>query len=131
MRAGAKIVALLGGVALTTGAVIVGLLRLGELVHGPACSCRSKAHTRTLQDDTAKRVKLGPRGLYYFEGENSLRLTAELASDKRGSFYIVYVWSPQAWPREMPEWCRHRRDEVLPEIKRLTADRRIEWVEED
>jgi len=76
-------------------------------------------------------VTLGPTGLRYFEGENSLRLTAEMASDRRGSYYIVYVWTAKAWVREMPEWCRYRREGILSEIKRLTADRRIDWVEED
>jgi len=81
--------------------------------------------------DAANRVKLSPAGLYYYEGDNSLRLTAELGSDAKGAFYFVYVWTAATWVREMPEWCRHRRDEVLAEIRRLTADRRIEWVEED
>jgi hypothetical protein len=82
-------------------------------------------------DDGARRVRLGPTGLWYFEGKNSLRLTVEMASDKRGAYYIVYVWTPKTWLREMPEWCRYRREDVLSEIKRLTADRRIKWVEED
>lgn len=81
--------------------------------------------------DVATRVKLSPAGLYYYEGNNSLRLTAELGSDSKGAFFYVYVWTPATWMREMPEWCRHRREEVLAEIRRLTADRRIKWVEED
>jgi len=124
-------VALLGGVALTAGAAMVGLLRLGQLLREPAWSCRGEADSGTLQDNNSKRVKIGPGGLYYFEGENSLRLTAELASDERGAFYIVYVRTPGTWVREMPDWCRYRREEILGEIKRLTSDRRIEWVEED
>jgi hypothetical protein len=130
MRTGTRTFALLGGVALTTGAAMVGLHRLGQLVHVPTCSCRGEAGIE-MRHDGSKRVKLGPTGLYYFEGENSLRLTVEMASDKRGAFYIVYVWTPATWAREMPEWCRYRREEVLLEIKQLTSDRRIEWVEVD
>jgi hypothetical protein len=81
--------------------------------------------------DAYKRVKLSPAGLFYYEGENSVRLTAELGSDAKGAFYYVYVWTAASWVREMPEWCRHRREEVMAEIRRLTTDRRIEWIEED
>lgn len=128
MRGGNRTVALVGGMALTMVAVMVGLSRLGHLVTTP--SRRGEPSTGTLKGD-GSRVKLGPTGLYYSEGENSLRLTVEMASDKRGAFYIVYVWTPATWVREMPEWCRHRREEVLTEIKRLTTDKRIQWVEED
>jgi hypothetical protein len=81
--------------------------------------------------DGGRRVTLSPAGLYYYEGDNSLRLTVEMGSDARGAFYYVYVWTATTWIREMPEWCRYRRDEVLAEIRRLTADRRIKWIEED
>ena len=84
----------------------------------------------TARDEGEKRVVIGPTGLLYYEGDNMLRLTVEMA-DGRGVDYIVYVWSPSSWVREMPDWCRHRREEVLPEIKRLTADKRIMWVEEE
>ena len=80
--------------------------------------------------DVSKRVVLSPLGLRYYEGDNMLELVVEMANGRRVD-YIVYSWTPKAWIREMPEWCRYRRAEVLPEIKRLTADKRIEWVEQD
>jgi hypothetical protein len=81
--------------------------------------------------DAPTHVKLNPTGLYYFEGDNSLRLTAELGEDAKGAFYYVYVWTAISWVREMPEWCRHRREEVMAEIRRLTAGRRIKWIDAD
>jgi hypothetical protein len=78
-----------------------------------------------------KRVELGPTALEYFENDNALRLTAELGSDDEGGFYIVYVPTATSWRREMPGWCRLRRDEILADIRRLTAKQRIRWVEED
>jgi hypothetical protein len=78
-----------------------------------------------------KRVELGPTSLEYFEDDNILRLTAELGSDDEGGFYIVYVPTAASWRREMPGWCKHRRDEILADIRRLTAKQRIKWVEED
>jgi len=78
-----------------------------------------------------KRVTLGPTRLRYFEGENSLTLYAEMGSDSHGAFYIVYRPGPTAWVRKMPEWSRHRREEILSEIHRLTADERIKWVDGD
>lgn len=123
MRVANRTVALLGGALLTVGTATVGLLRLGEIVRRP--------ETDRHPEDGSKRVKLGPTGLYYFEDENTLRLTVEMASDNHAAYYIVYVWTPAAWVREMPDWCRHRREEVLPEIERLTSDKRIKWVDED
>lgn len=120
---------LAAGMALTMAAAMVGLFQLEEIVHGRSLSCCSEAQAH--HDDRSRRVQLGPTGLYYFEGANSLRLTVEMASDRRGAYYIVYVWTPSTWVREMPEWCRYRREEILAEIKRLTSDRRIKWVEED
>jgi hypothetical protein len=79
----------------------------------------------------AKRATLTPVGLDYFEGKNSLQLTVEMASDGRGSYFIVYLWTAKAWVREMPDWCRYRRDEIVSVIKRLTAAERIEWVAVD
>jgi hypothetical protein len=84
-----------------------------------------------VQSENEKRVELGPTGLRYFEGPNVMELTVEMASDGRGDFYIVYVPTPTTWVREMPPWCRHRRDEVLSEIRKLTKKRRIKWVDEE
>lgn len=131
MGAANRIAALVGGMALTLVAATVGLFRLEAVIHRTTWSCRGAAGTETLQDDVLKRVKLGPTGLYYFEGENSLKLVTEMASDRRGAYYIVYVWTAATWVREMPEWCRYRREEILLDIKRLTSDKRIKWVEEE
>lgn len=76
------------------------------------------------------RVKLGPTRLQYFEGENSLVLYTEPARDREGFYYIVYVPTPERWARTMPEWARYRREEILADIKRLTKDERIKWVDQ-
>ena len=78
----------------------------------------------------SNRVELDPTGLRYIEGKNSLELAVEMASDRRGPYYIVYLWDAKAWIREMPEWCRQRRQEIVTEIKRLTSEERIDWVSE-
>ena len=78
-----------------------------------------------------KRVTLGPTRLRYFEGENVLTMQAEMASDGGGAYYNVYVPTARRWVTKMPEWCRHRRDETMAEIRRLTKDRRVKWIDED
>jgi hypothetical protein len=115
---------LVAGAAATVVSAAFGLRLLDQRLYGIERRSAAKAGLSHPADEQ-KRVVLSPAGLWYYEGENSLRLTVEVASNR----YIVYAWSPEAWPVEMPEWCRHRREEILPEIKRLTADRRIEWVE--
>jgi hypothetical protein len=79
-----------------------------------------------------KRVVLTPLGLKYYEDEQFLEFTVETASDGQGPFYYVYILSSARWEREMPEWCRHRRAEILAEILRLTEKRyRLKWIEMD
>jgi hypothetical protein len=98
-----------------------------------ACTRPSRSADKedSVQFEIEKRVELGPTGLRYFEGPNVMELTVEMASDWRGDFYIVYVPTPTTWAREMPPWCRDRRDEVLDDIRRLTKKKRIKWVDED
>lgn len=81
----------------------------------------------TTEEET--RVKLGATRLQYFDGDKSLILYTEAAEDKKGYYYIVYVPSPERWIRTMPEWARSRRTEILIDIKRLTQDERIKWVD--
>jgi hypothetical protein len=76
-----------------------------------------------------RRVTVGPTRLQYFEDDNVLTLSAEPARDREGYYTIVYVPTETKWLKEMPEWCRDRRSEVLGEIARLTAGERIKWVE--
>ena len=78
-----------------------------------------------------RHVTIGPTRLRYFEGTNVLSLVVEMASDRRGPLYVVYVPTARSWHRETPEWARERREEIMAEIKRLTSDNRIRWVEED
>lgn len=79
------------------------------------------------KDKPEKRVTLGPTRLRYFEGENVLTLYVEAMP----RYDIVYVPTPRRWVVKMPEWCRQRRAEVMEEIRRLTAGRPIEWVDDD
>jgi hypothetical protein len=124
--------ALAAAAAATAGSATLGLSLLRERLHAAHTSSEVGGGIASARaEDGTRRVELGPIGLRYFEGENSLRLTVEMASDRRGAYYIVYVWTARTWIREMPEWCRHRREEILAEIKRLTARERIDWVEED
>lgn len=108
---------MLVGTAATVGAVCVGLSGLRRFGPQPAAA------------EARRRVVLGPTRLRYFEDENVLTLAAETASDRDGYYYIVYLPSEAKWLKELPDWCRHRRAELLAEIKRLTADERIKWVE--
>lgn len=82
-------------------------------------------------DGAPTRVTLAPWQLQYFEEKNTLTLTAEMGSDRQGAYFIVYVPTPNWWLRKMPEWSRHRREEILAEIIRLTKNERIKWVDED
>jgi hypothetical protein len=115
--------ALLIGILMTMGAMItVGASRVGWsglrcLPSGPSAG------------EKQRRVTVGPTRLRYFEDDNVLTLSAEPARDRYGYYTIVYIPDDTKWLKEMPEWCRHRRGEVLGEIKRLTADERIRWVE--
>ncbi len=108
---------MLAGTAATVGAVCVGLSELRRSGPQPATA------------EARRRVALGPTRLRYFEDENVLTLAAEAASDREGYYYIVYLPAEAKWLKEMPDWCRHRRAEIFAEIKRLTADERIKWVE--
>jgi hypothetical protein len=105
------------GLAATLGAAGVGLSALLCLGSSPVAT------------EKQRRVIVGPTHLRYFEDDNILTLSAEAARDRSGYYIIVYVPAETKWLKEMPEWCRHRRGEVLGEIKRLTGDERIKWVE--
>jgi hypothetical protein len=105
------------GAMTTLGAARVGLSGLR----------RSTCHA--VAAEKPRRVTVGPTRLRYFEGGNVLTLSAEAARDREGYYTIVYVPVERKWLREMPDWCRHRRGEVLSEIRRLTAEERIKWVE--
>src|SRR4051812_48826097 len=98
-----------------------------------ACGCngdeRIDGRDRPMQTQKKTRVVLGPTRLQYFEDDNRLILFVEPAHGPEGFYYIVYVPNSERWTRTMPEWARHRRDEIVAEIKRLTADRPIKWVE--
>jgi hypothetical protein len=84
----------------------------------------------TDQPQSHRRVTVSPLGLKYHEDDRVLEFTTELGTDSRGSFYYVYVWSAQAWPRRMPEWCRDRREEILSYILEATKGKyRLQWVE--
>ena len=100
---------------------------LGEVRVGLSAVRRSAAHPAAAEKQ--RRVALGPTRLRYFEDDNVLTLSAEPARDRDGFYTIVYLPAEAKWLKEMPEWCRHRRGEVLAEIKRLTAGERIRWVE--
>jgi hypothetical protein len=105
------------GAMATMGAASVGIHRLQRAASHPVAA------------EKHRRVTVGATRLRYFEDDNVLTLSAEPARDRDGYYTIVYVPVESRWVREMPEWCRHRRGEVLDEIKRLTVGERIRWVE--
>ena len=80
-----------------------------------------------VSSEPQKRVVMGPTRLRYFEGDDELTLYLEMTP----KYDIVYVPTPRRWVVKMPQWCRHRRDHVMADIKRLTADRPIKWVDDD
>ena len=117
--------ALLIGTLIAAGATAtLGAARLG-------LSALRRSASLPVPAEKQRRVTVGPTRLRYFEDDNILTLSAEPARDRDGYYTIVYVPSATKWLKEMPEWCRHRRGEVLAEIKRLTVDERIKWVEHD
>jgi len=115
--------AVLMGMLMTAAATAtLGAMRVG------LCGLQRSA-SQPVVVEKQRRVALGPTRLRYFEDDNVLELSAEPAKDRVGFYTIVYVPVETKWLKEMPEWCRHRRGEVLGEIKRLTAGERIRWVE--
>jgi hypothetical protein len=110
-------------------ASVLALVQIGRWACGRDARERGREEERAMEPRGPTRVKLGPTRLEYFEGENSLVLFTEFASDRDGPYYIVYVPTPRQWVRTMPEWSRHRREEILAEIKRLTKGERIRWEE--
>ena len=115
--------ALLIGILMTAGATAtLGAARVG-------LSMLRRWASQSVAAEKQRRVTVGPTRLRYFEDDNVLTLFAEPARDGDGYYIIVYVPSEMTWLKEMPEWCRHRRGEVLAEIKRLTTGERIKWVE--
>ena len=116
--------ALLLGILMTAGSTAT----LGAAYVG--LSTLRRGASQSAVAETQRRVTVGPTRLRYFEDDNVLTLFAEPARDRDGYYTIVYVPSETKWLKEMPEWCRHRRGEVIAEIKRLTAGERIKWVED-
>jgi len=115
--------ALLIGMLMTAGTVVtLNAMRAGlsRLRFPPASVVAAQ---------TGRRVDIERTHLRYFEDGNVLTLDAEPGRDRGGYLIIVYVPAEATWLKEMPEWCRHRRNDVLGEIKRLTARERIRWVE--
>jgi hypothetical protein len=78
--------------------------------------------------EASRRVVLGSSRLLYFEGDNVLTLAAETASGPDGVYYVAPLPGEAIWLKEMPNWCRKRRAEVVAEIKSLTVRERIKWT---
>jgi hypothetical protein len=112
--------------------IVIGLLVAGSLANWMCSSGKTpvKRGSPIERDQRKTRVILTPIGLEYYEEEHKLELHVEMGRDRRGSFYYVYVFSHSKWPREMPEWCRNRREAIMAEIERLTEDSyRLKWIE--
>jgi hypothetical protein len=112
------------GVAATVGSATFGASRLSprrqaaRTTMGPKVEDGPRPRTR---------ITIGPSGLFYFEDDNVLRLYLEMTP----RYDIVYVPTVRRWPERMPEWARHRRDDIMAEIRRLAVDRPIRWVDDD
>lgn len=104
------------GTAATMEAAYVGLSGLRRSVCEPVVT------------EGQRNVTLEPPGLRYFEADNVLTLKA-VASDRGDTQYVVQLPGEVEWKREMPNWCRRRRADVLAEIKRLSAGDHVRWLE--
>jgi len=100
-----------------------------------ACSDRHANRVNMAPDHEKTKSKegtsarLGPTRLQHFEGEKSQIPYTEPAEDKNGYYYIVYLPGPERWSRTMPEWAQSRRTDIVMDIKRLTRDERIKWMD--
>jgi len=66
------------------------------------------------------------RFITYSEGRRSLELTLEPGLKHPT---IINVPSPSRWEREMPEWARGRREEILERIRPKCSHLNCEWRE--
>ena len=67
--------------------------------------------------DPAYRIHASWRFIRYEEGADSLVLTVEPIMGLSETEAIIYVPTAERWKREMPEWARERREEILARIK--------------
>jgi len=69
------------------------------------------------------RIVVEARVLKYFEGKE----VVEFQIDRFPKGRVVYVPGSERWRREMPEWAKQRREEILAEMKRLAKKYEFEW----
>ncbi len=71
-------------------------------------------------------VVISFRYILYSEGKRSLELTVEPGLKHPT---VIHLPSPSRWEREMPEWARSRREEILGRIRPQCAHLNCEWKE--
>lgn len=64
--------------------------------------------------------------ILYSEGKRSIELKVEPGLKHPT---IVHIPSPSRWEKEMPEWCRGRREEILSRIRPKCVHLKCEWKE--
>ncbi|MBW1722817.1 MAG: ribose 5-phosphate isomerase B [Deltaproteobacteria bacterium] len=71
-------------------------------------------------------VMIAFRYLKYFEGDQSLefRLDPNLKTPS-----VIHVPSEERWKKELPEWARDRRDEILERLKKKCSHMECIWEE--
>jgi hypothetical protein len=112
------------GVAATASSAIFGVSQLSH----PIYSTRPRICSAAAPGPQARtRIIWGVTRLRYFEDDNELQLILEMTTH----YDIVYVPTARRWPQRMPEWARHRRDDIMAEIKRLAVGHPVRWVDDD
>jgi len=66
------------------------------------------------------------RYIKYMEGKNALEFQVDPGL-KTSS--VIHIPSAEAWKKGLPEWARHRREEILDRIKKKSAHLDCVWQE--
>lgn len=66
------------------------------------------------------------RYIQYIEGKESIEFQADPGLKTPT---VIYVPSPERWNSEIPEWAKHRRDEILARIQEKTLHIKPEFTE--
>jgi hypothetical protein len=75
-----------------------------------------------------QEAKMGWRYLAYQEGKRMLIFNIEPMVDKAD---LVYLPTEKAWQGTAPKWAKLRRDEIITFIKKISWNRRLDWLETD
>jgi len=78
------------------------------------------------QDTENYDLLIAFRYIKYIEGKESIEFQADPGLKTPT---VIHVPSPERWRSEIPEWARHRRDEILTRIQEKTLHMKPEFME--